>query len=75
VRVLVVEDEQTLARRVAEGLRDEGMAVVVCFDGEDALAKLDLGGYSVVLLDRDIPRCPVTRYADGSQVVRIRRWC
>jgi DNA-binding response OmpR family regulator len=55
VRVLVVEDEQTLARRVAEGLRDEGMAVDVCFDGEDALAKLDLGGYSVVVLDRDIP--------------------
>jgi DNA-binding response OmpR family regulator len=55
MRVLVVEDEPALARRVAEGLRDEGMAVDVCHDGLDALAKLDLGGYEVVVLDRDVP--------------------
>jgi hypothetical protein len=28
---------------VAEGLRDEGMAVDVCLHGGEALAKLDLG--------------------------------
>jgi len=55
MRVLVVEDEQTLAHRVAEGLRDEGMAVDVCLDGDDAMARLELGGYAVVVLDRDIP--------------------
>jgi DNA-binding response OmpR family regulator len=55
VRVLVVEDERTLARHVAEGLRDEGMAADVCHDGMEALAKLDLNGYEVVVLDRDLP--------------------
>jgi DNA-binding response OmpR family regulator len=55
VRVLVVEDERTLARYVADGLRDAGMAVDVCNDGEQALAKLDVNGYEVVVLDRDLP--------------------
>jgi DNA-binding response OmpR family regulator len=55
VRVLVVEDERTLARYVADGLRDAGMAVDVCHDGEQALAKLDVNGYEVVVLDRDLP--------------------
>jgi DNA-binding response OmpR family regulator len=55
VRVLVVEDERTLAGHIADGLRDEGMAVDVCHDGSDALAKLDLNGYEVLVLDRDLP--------------------
>ena len=55
VRVLVVEDERVLARHVADGLRDEGMAVDVCFDGSKALELLDLNGYEVMVLDRDLP--------------------
>jgi DNA-binding response OmpR family regulator len=55
MRVLVVEDERTLARHVADGLRDEGMAADVCHDGDVALAKLDLNTYEVVVLDRDLP--------------------
>lgn len=55
MRVLVVEDERTLARHVADGLRDEGMAVDVCYDGSQALARLDVNGYDVVVLDRDLP--------------------
>jgi DNA-binding response OmpR family regulator len=55
VRVLVVEDERTLARHVADGLRDEGMAADVCHDGVEALEKLDRNGYEVVVLDRDLP--------------------
>ena len=35
VRVLVVEDQQVLADRIAEGLRDQGMAVDVAYDGAD----------------------------------------
>lgn len=50
-----MEDERTLARHVADGLRDEGMAADVCHDGAVALAKLDLHGYEVVVLDRDLP--------------------
>jgi len=55
VRVLVVEDVRRLADDIAEGLRDHGMAVDVAYDGLAAAAKLDLHGYDVLVLDRDIP--------------------
>lgn len=55
MRVLVVEDATHLADVVAEGLRDQGMAVDVSYDGLDAAAKLDTNSYTVVVLDRDLP--------------------
>jgi DNA-binding response OmpR family regulator len=55
VRVLVVEDSRALADVVVEGLRDEGMAVDVAYDGLQAATKLDLNSYNVVVLDRDLP--------------------
>jgi DNA-binding response OmpR family regulator len=55
VRILVVEDEPSLAEVLTEGLRDQAMAVDVAHDGLTAAAKLDLNGYDVVVLDRDLP--------------------
>jgi len=55
MRVLVVEDSRSLADGIAEGLRDQGMAVDVCYDGLDAAAKLGVNRYHVVVLDRDLP--------------------
>ncbi|MEV0459929.1 response regulator transcription factor [Catellatospora methionotrophica] len=55
MRVLVVEDARTLAEVVTEGLRDQGMAVDVAYDGLAAAAKLDVNAYDVVVLDRDLP--------------------
>jgi DNA-binding response OmpR family regulator len=55
VRVLVVEDVPRFANRIAEGLRDQGMAVDVAYDGHEAASKLDLHPYDVVVLDRDLP--------------------
>ncbi|UJW31676.1 response regulator transcription factor [Saccharothrix sp. AJ9571] len=55
MRVLVVEDARALADVVAEGLRDQGMAVDLAYDGHTAAAKLDLNPYEVVVLDRDLP--------------------
>jgi DNA-binding response OmpR family regulator len=55
VRVLVVEDAPALAEVIAEGLRDQGMAVDVALDGLTAAEKLDLAPYEVVVLDRDLP--------------------
>ncbi len=55
MRVLVVEDIPRHANRIAEGLRDQGMAVDVAYDGNEAIAKLNLAPYDVVLLDRDLP--------------------
>ena len=55
MRILVVEDDHALAEVVAEGLRDQGMAVDLAHDGLAATAKLDLTAYDVVVLDRDLP--------------------
>ncbi len=55
MRVLVVEDGRALADVVVEGLRDEGMAVDVAYDGLEAASKLDVNSYDVVVLDRDLP--------------------
>jgi DNA-binding response OmpR family regulator len=55
VRVLIVEDHKRLAEAVAGGLRNEGMAVDVVFDGRDALDHVALTRYDVIVLDRDLP--------------------
>jgi DNA-binding response OmpR family regulator len=56
MRVLVVEDHKELAATVAVGLRREGMAVDLAFDGEDALGCTVRADYDVIVLDRDLPR-------------------
>ena len=73
MRVLVVEDHEGLADAVASGLRREGMAVDVAFDGGTALERTAVTDYDVIVLDRDLPdvhgdevcRALVTRRAPG----------
>ena len=55
MRVLVVEDNEVVASAVAEGLRDQGMAVDVAHDGANGLEKAQLAHYDVIVLDRDLP--------------------
>jgi DNA-binding response OmpR family regulator len=55
MRVLIVEDEQQLADAVARGLRREGMAVDVAYDGDTGHEKSVVTRYDVVVLDRDLP--------------------
>ncbi|MFD9241538.1 response regulator transcription factor [Streptomyces sp. NPDC059556] len=55
MRVLVVEDEAFLAEMIAEGLRRDALAVDVAADGLEALRKMQLGEYDVLVLDRDLP--------------------
>ncbi|MFZ0091846.1 MAG: response regulator transcription factor [Solirubrobacteraceae bacterium] len=55
MRLLVVEDIPRHANRIAEGLRDQGIAVDIAYDGHEAIAKVNLTPYDVVLLDRDLP--------------------
>lgn len=55
MRVLVVEDHPRLATAIAEGLRREGMAVDLAFDGREALSRVNINRYDVVVLDRDLP--------------------
>jgi len=56
MRVLVVEDHRELAATIAVGLRREGMAVDIVFDGQDALRRAAADSYDVVVLDRDLPK-------------------
>jgi DNA-binding response OmpR family regulator len=56
MRVLLVEDHVELAETVAAGLRREGMAVDIAFDGVEALERAATVAYDVVILDRDLPR-------------------
>jgi DNA-binding response OmpR family regulator len=55
VRVLVVEDERPLADAIVRGLRAEGMAVDVAYDGTDGHEKATVTRYDVLVLDRDLP--------------------
>jgi DNA-binding response OmpR family regulator len=55
MRVLVAEDFEVLAQAIATGLRREGMAVDVVLDGADALERVTVYRYQVVVLDRDLP--------------------
>lgn len=56
MRILVVEDHRELAATIAVGLRREGMAVDIVFDGEQALRRGARDAYDVILLDRDLPK-------------------
>ena len=55
MRVLVVEDEHNLADAIARGLRREGMAVDVAYDGTTGQEMAFVTRYDVVVLDRDLP--------------------
>jgi DNA-binding response OmpR family regulator len=56
VRVLIVEDQPTLADDIADGLRDQGMGADTAYDGAMGIEKALMTAYDVVILDRDLPR-------------------
>jgi DNA-binding response OmpR family regulator len=64
MRVLLVEDHATLAGRIAQGLRQAGMAVDAVYDGAAAVEAASRSPYDVIVLDRDLP------VAHGDQVCR-----
>ena len=64
MRLLVVDDEAELADAVAKGLRREGYAVDVAYDGVDALDKASYNPYDLICLDVTMPGL------DGREVCR-----
>jgi two-component system OmpR family response regulator len=64
VRILVVEDEARLASLLRRGLVEEGHAVDLAADGEEALAWVDVGDYDAIVLDILLPGI------DGLEVCR-----
>ncbi len=63
MRILVIEDERTLAGFIEQSLRAEGHAVSVCHDGDSGEAAALTGDYALVLLDLTLPG------KDGLQVL------
>jgi len=55
IRVLIVEDEESLAEPLAYLLRKEGFQATVATDGPAALAEFDQSGADIVLLDLMLP--------------------
>ncbi len=55
IRVLIVEDEESLADPLAYLLRKEGFEATVAADGPAALAEFDRAGADIVLLDLMLP--------------------
>ena len=65
--ILVVDDELFFRRLYAELLGDEGYRVETVASGDEALARLRLGGVAVVLTDMVMPGL------DGLELLRITR--
>ena len=56
MRILLVEDHPPLLRALRQGLEEEGFAVDVATDGEEADVKCRTTGYDVVVLDIMLPK-------------------
>jgi len=67
MRVLVVEDERRIADFIRKGLSEQGYAVDVAYDGEEALQWVDVAEFDIVILDIMLP------VRDGISVCRALR--
>jgi two-component system copper resistance phosphate regulon response regulator CusR len=64
IRVLVIEDEASIADFVTRGLREEGFVVTIAADGESGWHEMQSAKWDVVLLDWWLPG------ADGLTLLR-----
>src|SRR5712691_440017 len=55
MRILLVEDDQRIARFVAKGLREQAYAVDVTNNGDDAFYRASVNDYDALVLDVMIP--------------------
>ena len=56
MRVLLVEDYKPLVRSLRQGLEEEGFAVDIAMDGEEAGHKATTTNYDVIILDIMLPK-------------------
>lgn len=63
--ILIVEDEQPIARLIQMHLRSAGFSTAICADGDSALHALRDGAWRLVVLDRMLP---------GASGMKILRW-
>jgi DNA-binding response OmpR family regulator len=64
MQVLIVEDDQRLARQLKKGLEEQGHTVTLAFDGMEGLDTAREGHFEVLILDVMLPRL------DGFGLVR-----
>jgi DNA-binding response OmpR family regulator len=67
MRLLVAEDHPSLARSIADGLRDDGYAVDLTFDGNEALHMAAANPYDGIILDVMLPG------RDGFSIIQVLR--
>ncbi len=68
MRILVIEDEQKVARALKEGLEHEGYQVSIAHSGEEGFYLLNSGTFELLLLDLMLPG------RDGLEILKtIRR--
>jgi heavy metal response regulator len=67
MRILVVEDERRIAEFISRGLTEQGHAVDLATDGEEALTWADGAAFDVIILDVMLP------VRDGIDVCRTLR--
>ena len=56
MRILVVEDEKKIADFVKRGLREEGYAVDVAYDGKEGYLLASANDYDIIILDLMLPQ-------------------
>ncbi|MDX8395782.1 MAG: response regulator transcription factor [Mariprofundaceae bacterium] len=64
MKILVVEDEERVAHFIQKGLKEEGHAVDVSYDGEDGGFLAEVNDYDLIILDLMLPK------KNGLQVCR-----
>jgi DNA-binding response OmpR family regulator len=67
MKILVVEDEQTIAKNIAEYLRQHELTVDLAFDGNTGWEKIRKNKYDAILLDWMLPGM------DGLQILAMTR--
>jgi two-component system OmpR family response regulator len=55
MKILVIEDDQEIARQVSSALRDVGYAVDTAYDGEEGHFLGDTESYDAIILDLGLP--------------------
>ena len=58
MRILIVEDQEKLAKSLKKGLEQEGYAVDYVLDGEAAERRIEVGhkDYDLIVLDLMLPK-------------------
>ncbi|MBQ8689696.1 MAG: response regulator transcription factor [Clostridia bacterium] len=57
MRILIAEDERSLARALVKIFEKNNYSADAVYNGEDALTYLELGNYDVAILDIMMPKC------------------